>query len=100
MELPQHLHLRGVMEGLKVRTKVSSMGTIFISPVIMLLEKYCLHTTLALTDDKSDRYAHTVPQALLKQNSTLPSRTLGPPLSLISPSEQLALKVLAGSVYP
>lgn len=48
----------------------------------------CWQTTAASSELKAS--SHTVPQALLTQISTLPSRGLVPSTSLISPSVQLA----------
>ena len=59
---------------------------VFIVPVS--LNPNCLHATLAsLVDQKSSQ---TVPQSLLLQISTRPSRLFAPSLSLMSPCVQAA----------
>ena len=52
------------------------------------LEKFiCVHVTIA--SSSPNKLLQTVPQALLMQTSTRPSRTLGPPCKRTSPVVQL-----------
>ena len=62
----------------------------------------CLHTTCASLS--SQLSSQTVPHRLLKHTSTLPSRALGPPANLKSPSKLQAVVVVVfssaeGSIY-